>query len=289
MARKKKHPEHVNHERWLVSYADFITLLFAFFVVMFAVSQVDSNKVGRFAESVRAVTLWNGPQLATPTRSSDQGVAPPSLIPTNVIVASKATGVDLRLMRDLLRQRLRAAIINSRITVEQDDEQLVVRLLETGAFAAGSARLLETSERDLQALGEVIHDLPYAVRIEGHTDAAAVRGVRYRSNWELSAARAVAVLECLARRGGVSESRMSVSGFAATRPIASNSTAAGRRRNRRVDIVLMELAPPLGLQAIMRSRAGIEDAAPGPPRPRPSPTDAWLTPQPVPAQSKSSH
>lgn len=298
MARKKKHPEHVNHERWLVSYADFITLLFAFFVVMFAVSQVDSNKVGRFTESVRAVTMWSGPQLTTSSESKKAEPTPSgALIPTNVMVSSKSGGVDLRMMRDLLRRRLRSAIINSRISIEQEDKDLVVRLQDCGMFEPGSDKLLAQSIKDLRDLGDVIHDLPYPVRIEGHTDSVAIRSARFRNNWELSAARAVAVLECLSEKAGMQESRMMISGFADTKPVADNATEEGRKRNRRVDIVLTELAPSMELESLQPAKPPSEDAAPVLPgaetpaseaglAPTPalpvSPTDAWILPPAAP-------
>ena len=266
MARKKKHPEHVNHERWLVSYADFITLLFAFFVVMFAVSQVDTNKVGRFTESVRAVTMWSGPQLTSPSDSKRAEAAPSSaVIATNINVTSKAGGVDLRMMRDVLRRRLRSAIVNSRISIELENGDLVVRLQDCGMFEPGSDQLLARSVEDIRLLGEVFHQLPYPVRIEGHTDSVAIRSARFRNNWELSAARAVAVLECLTDKGGMPESRMMIAGFADTKPVADNSTEEGRKRNRRVDIVLTELAPSTELESLQPANAPSEDAAPAPP------------------------
>lgn len=286
MARKKKHPEHVNHERWLVSYADFITLLFAFFVVMFAVSQVDSNKVGRFTESVRAVTLWNGPPLTAMGDKKSEDAPPAALIPTNVVVTAKTSGVDLRVMRDLLRRRLRSAIINSRISIEQDQD-LVVRLQDCGMFEAGSDKLVAQSVEDIRVLGEALRGLPFPVRIEGHTDSLAIRGSRFRNNWELSAARAVAVLECLSEKAGMPDKHLSIAGYADTRPVADNSTEEGRRRNRRVDIVLTEMTPSANLNALQRTHAAGEDAAPVPPGdsapPVPaSPTDAWIAPAPRP-------
>lgn len=238
--RRKKHPEHANHERWLVSYADFITLLFAFFVVMFAVSQVDNAKLGRFTESVRAVTLWNGPQL--PRSAEGKGVAsgPVTLIPTNVVVSSMPTGAELSLIRNLLRQRLRQAIVGQRIAVEQDSQSLIVRLQDAGFFDGGSAELRPEGCADLRTVAAAIRDLPFMIRIEGHTDSLPISNSRFRSNWELSAARAAAVLRYLNERGGIDERRCSIAGWADQHPVAGNRTAEGRRKNRRVDIVLSD-------------------------------------------------
>ncbi len=260
MARKKKHPEHVNHERWLISYADFITLLFAFFVVMFAVSQVDSNKVGRFTESVRAVTMWNGPPL-TPARSDGgKSGGSSSIAPTNVVVTGRTSGVDLRQIRELLRQKLRSAIVNSRISIEVEHGNLVVRLQDVGFFETGSATLTAESVEDLRTLGDAVLDLQYPIRIEGHTDSIRVRSPHFRSNWDLSTARAVAVVDVLHELAGVPEKRLSVAGYADTRPVDTNHTPEGRRRNRRVDIVLTELNPNEPVEDLRRATA--EDAAP---------------------------
>jgi len=263
MARKKKHPEHVNHERWLISYADFITLLFAFFVVMFAVSQVDSNKVGRFTESVRAVTMWNGPPLAPARQESHAKNAQESIMPTNVVVTGHSTGVDLRQIRDLLRQKLRSAIVNSRISIEVEHGNLVVRLQDVGFFETGSATLTAESVEDLRTLGDAVLELKYPIRIEGHTDSIRVRSPRFRSNWDLSTARAVAVVDVLHDLAGVPEKRLSVAGYADTRPVDTNFTPEGRRHNRRVDIVLTELNPNEPVEELRR--ASSEDAAPAPP------------------------
>ena len=246
MPRKKKPAEHANHERWLVSYADFITLLFAFFVVMFAVSQVDNAKLGRFTESVRAVTLWNGPQLTSSGDGKSAASAPVSLIPTNVIVSKNQTGAELRQIRDLLRQRLRTAISGRRITVEQDAQQVIVRLQSAGFFDEGLAELRPEGRDDLRSVAATIRDMPYRIRIEGHTDSLPISNSRFRSNWELSAARAAVVLDFLHGPGGIDERRFSIAGWADQHPVASNRTPEGRRKNRRVDIVLIDAATDAG-------------------------------------------
>jgi chemotaxis protein MotB len=282
MPKKKKHPEHANHERWLVSYADFITLLFAFFVVMFAVSQVDKGKLGRFTESVRAVTLWNGPELAMSGEGKGASDTPVTLIPTNVIVSTTPAGAELGLIRDLLRQRLKAAISGRRISVEQEANRVIVRLQDAGFFDEGSADLRPEGRADLVSVAAAIRDLPYAIRIEGHTDSLPISNSRFRSNWELSAARAAVVLGGLRDRGGIGEARFSIAGYADQHPVASNTTPEGRRKNRRVDIVLTDptreadtapplpnagarhrgSTPPAGASAPPPADAGVSRAAP---------------------------
>lgn len=257
MARRKKHAEHANHERWLVSYADFITLLFAFFVVMFAVSQVDTEKMGRFTESVRAVTLWSGPPLPAQGQSGAASGSGMAIMPTNIAVSHQPTGAELRHIRDLLRSRLQNAIRDQRIVVEQEEMDLVVRLQDAGFFDLGSEQLKSESKLDLRSLGQAINDLPFPVRIEGHTDSIPVRSLRFRSNWELSAARAAAVLDCL-DDAGVDDARCSIAGYADKRPMATNATADGRRRNRRVDIVLVGTETFPGAEGLSGTRSAVQ-------------------------------
>lgn len=247
MARKQRHEEHVNHERWLVSYADFITLLFAFFVVMFAVSQVDENKVGRFTESVQAATRWG-----LFDKSGAQGVvgsgtkndAPRAARAAESRGARKSGAQAIAALRARLEPRLRAAVDAGRIAVLESDRGLIVRLKEAAFFPSGSAEVHQQNDGDLQALGRWIRDLPNAVRIEGHTDSRPIRTAIYRSNWDLSAARAGSVLQVLVRDAQLPEARLSVAGYADRQPIAPNETEDGRRQNRRVDIVLLDEGVP---------------------------------------------
>jgi chemotaxis protein MotB len=240
MARKRKPEEHANHERWLVSYADFITLLFAFFVVMFAVSQVDEAKVGRFTESVQAATRWGlfdksgAPGIVGGRAKSTTPARVPELRGTRKTGAQAVAALRAR-----LEPRLREAIAAGRIALIESDEGLIVRLHEAAFFPSGSAEIREQNAGELQALGRWIGDLSNAVRIEGHTDSRPIRTAVYRSNWDLSAARAGSVLQVLVAGGHVSEGRLSVAGYADRRPVGSNQTEDGRRQNRRVDLVIL--------------------------------------------------
>ena len=251
MARKKKHPEHVNHERWLVSYADFITLLFAFFVVMFAVSQVDTNKVGRFSESVRAASKW---QLF-----EDAATAPVSGV-TNKIgednekMVSNEQRKNARDLAILIKEILQDSLASGRVGVIDGPDGVIIRLNDTAYFPSGQASLRADHLKDLEALAKVMLRLPNHVRIEGHTDPRPIQTAIYPSNWELSAARAASMLRFLSS-AGVPEEKLAIVGYADRRPIVSNDTDAGRQKNRRVDVVLLrekgvsEGAPPKALDA----------------------------------------
>lgn len=240
MARKAKHEEHVNHERWLVSYADFITLLFAFFVVMFAVSQVDSNKVGRFAESVRTASRWQifeeEAKGTLPVLGEENGTRP------ELRSDSQKKGREInelyRTVRDRLERSLRDGISSGRVNVVEGPDGLIIRLRDSAYFPSGSAEIRGEFIKDLRAVADAIRDLSTPVRIEGHTDSKPIQNATYRSNWDLSAARAASVLAFFTEES-VSEQYMSIVGYADRRPVAPNTTDEGRRRNRRVDIVLL--------------------------------------------------
>ncbi len=230
--RKKKHAEHVNHERWLVSYADFITLLFAFFVVMFAVSQVDSKKVGRFTEAFsKAVGIdvfpMNGQSLLSGGRTPDETSGQAEQGVLSVIDDLRKTLAVMAANKDTLQG----------LQVIKMRNELVLRLPEGVFFDSGDARVKETTTRMLKVLLPEIKQRPVEVRIEGHTDNRPIASGRFHSNWELSTARASAVMTIFLAEGMLPE-RTSIAGYAEFRPIADNSTDEGRKQNRRVDLVV---------------------------------------------------
>ena len=234
--RKKKHPEHVNHERWLVSYADFITLLFAFFVVMFAVSQVDSNKVGRFTESFsKAVGIAVFPY-------SGHGILPGI---EGVVTETRQRGsndppieVNLEELHAILLSAAARDEGMADIQIIRRRNEFVLRLPETILFASGDDSVKEAAIRTLRALAVMLRARPVDVRVEGHTDNRPIRTSRFRSNWELSTARATAVLLVMLDGEGLAPERASAAGYGEFHPIAPNDTDAGRSLNRRVDVVV---------------------------------------------------
>jgi len=247
MARRKKQEEHVNHERWLVSYADFITLLFAFFVVLFAVSQVDAKKMGRFTEAVQDATnvgIFDGREGKSPILGGAGSGVPLASAPLSPIVAGAQDGVAGAASIDTIRQRLSkslsAAIGGGRVTLVEHDDGLVVRLRDAAYFEPAKAQVRREVLSDLTSVGQTLREIDNAIRIEGHTDPVPIRNSLYHSNWELSAARAASVLGELVRSSGIHESRLSIAGYASQRPITGNETVEGRSQNRRVDIVVLD-------------------------------------------------
>jgi len=242
MARKKAHAEHENHERWLISYADFITLLFAFFVVMFASSQVDKKKAQQVSQSVQTA-LEQGAQASAQryvprgieTEKGKGGSEPVADKPDS----RKAPQGELMPSLKLLNEALEHEISTGKIELHMEARGLVVSLHEGGFFESGDDKVIPGSFPAIAKIAAVVQDLPNPVRLEGHTDSVPIHSERFDSNWELSAARAIAMLNLMATKYSIPRSRCAIAGYAETMPVDSNKTAAGRARNRRVDVVIL--------------------------------------------------
>jgi chemotaxis protein MotB len=242
MARKKKHEEHVNHERWVISYADFVTLLFAFFVVLFAVSQVDSKKVGRFTQSFNAATQWEvlqghgrGLLQVDPSQAPPEMTAAPILSPPLALVDMDAGTMTLR---GLLTERLEGKAKLEGLEIEEIHGELVLRLPEHLLFDNAQAILREEGRAALGAVEDVLHDRAVRIRIEGHTDSVPIQTAQFPTNWELSTARATACVRYMLESKRIEPQRLSAAGYGEHHPVGDNATADGRARNRRVDIVI---------------------------------------------------
>lgn len=248
MARKQHHEEHVNHERWLVSYADFITLLFAFFVVMYAVSRVDTKRVAQAEQSVRFAMHFKGtggvgelPVFQGPPSEGGcvSGLSSGSSSSTQIQSNVKAVRKRLvKALKPLLSMRDDPALVQIRV----EGNRLAVSLSAPSFFDPGRASLKPEALSVLDAVAAELAKLGRPVRVEGHTDDRPPNPSYWRDNWDLSAARAATVVSYLAATGPIPAERLSAVGYGSTRPLASNDTAAGRRANRRLDLVV-ELAP----------------------------------------------
>jgi chemotaxis protein MotB len=249
MARRRhqqhEEEEHENHERWLVSYADFITLLFAFFVVMYAVSRVDNSRLVQVANALKFALHFEGTGGvdALPLFSG-----PPSEggCPVNVGDA-KARSQEQQQAIQTLRRKLERKLARflreqpgqPTVAIVAEGEHLVIRLSAGAFFDAAGVALKPDALPVLDAIGEELAILRQTVRIEGHTDDRPLgSGNRYRNNWELSAARAVTVADYLQEAHRFPPALLSVSGYGSVRPIASNTTQDGRDANRRIEFVL---------------------------------------------------
>jgi chemotaxis protein MotB len=241
---KKKHPEHVNHERWLVSYADFITLLFAFFVVLFASSQSDKKKQAQMAEAMQSAFSPNAifePHSKQPPLIQAAGNpinAAPSPLQLPIPPAEDIVQTQLHLDHMLAQQVAAHRIPPGSVTMHISPDGLVISLHEAGFFASGSAQIRDAS---LPMLTVLAASLPSGtIRVEGHTDNIPIHNAQFPTNWELSTARASAIARFLLDQGHVEPAKLSAAGYAEFHPTTSNSTAEGRAQNRRVDIILLE-------------------------------------------------
>lgn len=249
MARKKNQGGHENLERWLVSYADLLTLMFALFVVLFASSQSDRGKAQKMAESVRKaleegqVTTVIAGILGGSAEKKAKGNAEVAAKPPKAEAAQGGQGrqalAELLPALEYLNRELKAEIAAGKLQVHMEGRGLVVSLAEAAFFPSGEATLLPATYDSLDKIAAVIRDLPNPVRLEGHTDSVPIHNSRFRSNWELSAARGIAMLELLTTRCKIPVSRLAVAGYADNVPLAPNDTEQGRARNRRVDIVVL--------------------------------------------------
>lgn len=222
MRRRARFEEQENPDRWVVSYADFITLLFAFFTVMYAISRVDNAKLGQFVGSTRAAF---GPRVPAREKPVIDGIAP--VFP----------GAE-QVKRDAVRM-IEMSGAAGVVSVRPDDRGLVLSMGEHALFDPGQAQVKPSSEAALAAVSAIIRKAGCGAIVEGHTDSLPISNARYASNWELSTARATSVLAKLVAEHGVLPERVSAAGYAEFRPIASNATPEGRVRNRRVDVVLL--------------------------------------------------
>jgi chemotaxis protein MotB len=243
---KKKHPEHVNHERWLVSYADFITLLFAFFVVLFASSQSDKHKQMKLAQAMQSAFTPLGTfdaHAKTPPLTDDNAASVPDATPAALAPPLPSTSTETleqtkaRLTQLLAKEVAAGHIPPGGMTMRITPDGLVISLHEIGFFPSGSAEVRAASVAMLSILANTLP--PGPLRVEGHTDNVPIHTAQFASNWELSTARSTAIARLLLERGPINPVNLSAAGYAEFHPIASNATEDGRAQNRRVDIILL--------------------------------------------------
>lgn len=300
MSRKKRHEEHVNHERWLVSYADFITLLFAFFVVLYSSSQVDKRKVGRLSLAIQVafqqmgvfetsntkmplsttepMPFQDAQMIENVVRTEDlrRIVQPAGGVLSNAILSGEMLGIQKEI-ESALAPEIRSHVVD----LKEEREGLVISLREIGFFESGSATLRNSSRDSIDRLAAVLGTRSEMLRIEGHTDNVPIHNAQFQSNWELSTARATELTKLFITHYDFSPDRLAAAGYAQYHPVDSNSTAEGRAHNRRVDIVVLRPIPLLTLPAPVVPSGAASQSQPVPPA---SPNSA---PPPGPASSST--
>lgn len=247
--RRGQQDDRDNHERWLVSYADFITLLFAFFVVMYAISSVNEGKYRVLSSSL--VTAFRSPEtsaggaLAPVVQVPQISTIRPNLrVKPPAQVEREQRAEEMKSVARNIVQAMRPFSSQGQVAVIESDRGVAVEINDSLLFSAGRADLAPRAEQAILAVGQVIAETPYPVTIEGHTDNIPIRTPLFPSNWELSAVRATTVLRVLAA-AGVAPQRLTAIGYGDQRPVESNESDAGRSRNRRVAIQLEAAVPPV--------------------------------------------
>ncbi len=256
---KRRAAEGGHHQdRWLVSYADFITLLFAFFVVLYASSRADQRKQSQIAHSIEDAFQTLGLFPAGTASQQHNGAlseAQESVAPVNVILgddlsASPAVQRDLKQLQAKLTGLLSNQIAQHVVALHLGRDGLTISLREAGFYDSGSAEPHPQSKGTLDAIVKTLAATPYDLRIEGHTDNVPIHTAQFASNWELSTARATELAKSLIVDHQLAPGRLSASGFAEYHPVADNDTAEGRGQNRRVDIIVLpriSVMPPIGM------------------------------------------
>ncbi len=242
--RKGGHAEaHENHERWLISYADFITLLMVFFVVMYSMSSADSEKFKKISQSLSQAFNVDVMQGASQTDMLD-GIQTPEPPVDSMIQDAEVPQVQR------LQTKIEALLDGSSqtpdVTVGRDKEGLVIRLSGSYLFDSGRAELKPNALAVLDTIADEIRTVPNDIRVDGHTDSTPIDSPRYPTNWELSTARALAVTRYLTETDGIRSGRVMAAGFGEFRPIAANDTREHRALNRRVEIHVLSSASSQG-------------------------------------------
>lgn len=226
--RLKKSEDNENPDRWLLTYADLITLLLAFFIVMYSMSRIDNKKFGEVSDALNTI-LQGGTSVLRFEKES------------------QATGHgllklgNLRLIQQKIEDKFRTLGKNEVLETEITERGLVVHILESTLFDQGSAELKPKAMAVLDLIAEQLTGRPNHIRVEGHTDDSPIRTSIYPSNWELSSARATTVVRYYSENNGIPAHRISALGYGQFRPVAPNNSIENRARNRRVDVVILTM------------------------------------------------
>lgn len=250
MARRRHEEEHENHERWMVSYADFVTLLFAFFVVMYAISSVNEGKYRVLSDSMlqafRSISNQPGATVVTPPQTVSTMVTPLISKQPKPNPESDARRAEYRQkMRDMaeeIKRVLEPLVQGGQVRISEGIHGISIEINASALFAPGDAQLGAEARRALHAIAQVIANGDFPIKVEGHTDTLPIATAIFPSNWELSAVRASSVVRLFVE-AGVTPGRLTAAGYADQRPVADNNTPEGRARNRRVTILIESMAP----------------------------------------------
>lgn len=238
-ARRPFDDEPENHERWLISYADFITLLFAFFVVMYAISSVNIGKYRIFSDALGEALGGQGANVKPNTEVLNQPIPNPNLKKRTEMIKQEKASMT-KLAQDLL-STMAPLVKEGKVRVTQNSRGVSVEINASVLFDPSEAKLTPESAEALRAVADVLKADPHAIQVEGHTDDQPIRNI-YPSNWELSAMRAATVVR-LFIEAGVNPARLTAVGHASNHPVAPNDDPISRARNRRVAVTILSAVP----------------------------------------------
>jgi chemotaxis protein MotB len=246
--------ESANHDRWLVSYSDLITVLFALFVVLFASSYRDNQVIRKLSTAIhigfQQLGAFQGQKIEGRDSSSNLPTEEPAgSAPVSGEMAAKGTlsnapAVDFAQLRKQLEAAISDEIRNREVVMRVTPEGFVISLNDVGFFNSGQAVLLPGAGGKIRRIATVLAEHGLDLRVEGHSDDQPIHTAQFRSNWELSTARAMAVLMLLVDDSGIDPRKVSIAGYGQYRPVADNSTPEGRQLNRRVDLVVVGASMP---------------------------------------------
>jgi chemotaxis protein MotB len=234
--RRRREEGHVNHERWVLSYADFVTLMFALFVAMYAISMKDHKGAQEMSQSIRKAMESGGlvGTIQELMKASDK-------LEKKAVQKDAHPATDASLVKAFaqLQGQMKHELASGAIRLSLEARGLVITLQEKPFFPSGGDVISETTYGTIAQLAKTINALPNGVRLEGHTDSVPISNGRFQNNWELSTARSIALLQLFQNRFGSNGAKFSVTGYADNIPVASNETETGRAQNRRVEVVVL--------------------------------------------------
>lgn len=245
-------PKAENQERWLLTYADLITLLMIFFVVMYTISNINSKKFAQLSVSMSQA-------LVGEKSGNFIGDAPGPMMIRESVAGGKAEIAGMKKAEAEINKYIKEQGLKDKVVVSQEERGLVISLKEALVFDLGSADITPAAKGVILSVGKILLTLPNNIRVEGHTDNLPIHTARFPSNWELSTARATNVVNFLVGQVGMKPEKLSATGYGEYRPITPNTSEPNRARNRRTDIVVL--------------KALLDVAEPGK---RPNPSDSQL-------------
>jgi chemotaxis protein MotB len=258
VAKREVHEEHENHERWLVSYADFMTLLFAFFVVLYSTSRIDNKRMVDVVKSIKFAMHFKG-QGGVDAMPIFDGPASEGGCMANLAEAERPSQKEVEAveaMRRRMEKKFKGFLLEkpglaTSVTLHVEGRKLMVRLSVAHFFDPTGAAVRPEVIPVLDVVANELARMHRPIRVEGHTDDAPTISTRFRDNWDLSSSRAASVAAYMARAHQIPGNLLSAAGYADTRPVASNDTSQGRELNRRIDLVV-EVRASDNLDAIAR-------------------------------------